>query len=166
MNVSKFKVAFFENFSQTFNCARGTRVSGSIPERGSGGESHTHRAQYAAGSACGKKIPEYRLRYGRHTFCRDHRTYQGSQYFSPGQRLKAGHLCGQMCRKWYPITAARCRTYMPGKQGQGFRPLADYIHGLGLKFGIHIMRGIPRAAAPIITRKSLEREKKPMRLRI
>ena len=25
----------------------------------------------------------------------------------------------------------------------GFKPLADYIHGLGLKFGIHIMRGIP-----------------------
>ena len=31
--------------------------------------------------------------------------------------------------------------------GQGFRPLADYIHSLGLKFGIHIMRGIPRLAA-------------------
>ena len=30
--------------------------------------------------------------------------------------------------------------------GRGFRPLADYIHGLGLKFGIHIMRGIPRQA--------------------
>ena len=30
--------------------------------------------------------------------------------------------------------------------GQGFRPLADYIHSKGLKFGIHIMRGIPRAA--------------------
>src|SRR5262252_8846601 len=30
--------------------------------------------------------------------------------------------------------------------GKGFRPLADYIHGLGLKFGIHIMRGIPRRA--------------------
>lgn len=29
---------------------------------------------------------------------------------------------------------------------QGFKPLADYIHGLGLKFGIHIMRGIPRQA--------------------
>jgi hypothetical protein len=27
--------------------------------------------------------------------------------------------------------------------GRGFRPLADYVHGLGLKFGIHIMRGIP-----------------------
>ena len=27
--------------------------------------------------------------------------------------------------------------------GQGFKPLADYIHSKGLKFGIHIMRGIP-----------------------
>ncbi len=31
--------------------------------------------------------------------------------------------------------------------GAGFRPLADQIHSLGLKFGIHIMRGIPRLAA-------------------
>lgn len=30
--------------------------------------------------------------------------------------------------------------------GNGFKPLADYIHSLGLKFGIHIMRGIPRQA--------------------
>jgi hypothetical protein len=29
---------------------------------------------------------------------------------------------------------------------KGFAPLAAYIHGLGLKFGIHIMRGIPRRA--------------------
>ncbi len=31
--------------------------------------------------------------------------------------------------------------------GKGFAPLAEYIHHLGLKFGIHIMRGIPRIAA-------------------
>lgn len=31
--------------------------------------------------------------------------------------------------------------------GAGFKPLADYVHSLGLKFGIHIMRGMPRAAA-------------------
>lgn len=30
--------------------------------------------------------------------------------------------------------------------GRGFKPLADYIHSKGLKFGIHIMRGIPRQA--------------------
>ena len=33
------------------------------------------------------------------------------------------------------------------RDGRGFGPLADYVHGLGLKFGIHIMRGIPRCAA-------------------
>jgi hypothetical protein len=31
-------------------------------------------------------------------------------------------------------------------QGAGFRPLADYIHRRGLKFGIHILQGIPREA--------------------
>jgi hypothetical protein len=31
--------------------------------------------------------------------------------------------------------------------GQGFKFLADYVHRKGLKFGIHIMRGIPRRAA-------------------
>jgi hypothetical protein len=28
----------------------------------------------------------------------------------------------------------------------GFRPLADYVHSLGLKFGLHILRGIPKEA--------------------
>jgi hypothetical protein len=28
----------------------------------------------------------------------------------------------------------------------GFKPLSDYIHSLGLKFGIHILRGIPKEA--------------------
>ncbi len=31
--------------------------------------------------------------------------------------------------------------------GSGFKTLAEYVHNLGLKFGIHIMRGIPRKAA-------------------
>ncbi|MGC1921059.1 MAG: glycoside hydrolase family 27 protein [Acidobacteriaceae bacterium] len=29
---------------------------------------------------------------------------------------------------------------------RGFKPLADYVHSLGLKFGIHIIRGIPKEA--------------------
>ncbi len=28
--------------------------------------------------------------------------------------------------------------------GRGFKPLADYVHSKGLKFGIHLMRGIPK----------------------
>ena len=35
--------------------------------------------------------------------------------------------------------------------GKGFAPLAKYIPSLGLKFGIHIMRGVPRIAAHLHT---------------
>lgn len=52
----------------------------------------------------------------------------------------------------FPSTAA----------GEGFKPLADYVHELGLKFGIHIMRGIPRQAVhqntPILGTSQTSRE--------
>jgi hypothetical protein len=32
-------------------------------------------------------------------------------------------------------------------KGAGFKPLGDRLHALGLKFGIHLMRGAPRQAA-------------------
>ena len=68
--------------------------------------------------------------------------------------------------QWYQPTAEG-HDYRPGAQlamdpygrlvpaenkfpsaagGAGFKPLADYVHARGLKFGIHIMRGIPRQA--------------------
>ncbi len=34
----------------------------------------------------------------------------------------------------------------PSSNDAGFKPLADWVHGLGLKFGVHIIRGIPREA--------------------
>jgi alpha-galactosidase len=36
--------------------------------------------------------------------------------------------------------------YPSATGNQGFKPLADQVHALGLNFGIHIMRGIPRSA--------------------
>ncbi len=38
------------------------------------------------------------------------------------------------------------KRFPSSKGGKGFAPLADYVHSLGLKFGLHIMRGIPRQA--------------------
>jgi alpha-galactosidase len=35
--------------------------------------------------------------------------------------------------------------------GAGFKRLADYVHSKGLKFGIHLMRGIPRQAVALNT---------------
>jgi hypothetical protein len=46
--------------------------------------------------------------------------------------------------------------------GKGFKPLADYIHKKGLKFGIHIMRGIPVLAVknnlPILGSKATAKD--------
>ena len=39
------------------------------------------------------------------------------------------------------------KRFPSSADGTGFTKLAEYIHSLGLKFGIHIMRGIPRKAA-------------------
>jgi len=61
---------------------------------------------------------------------------QGHGY-APGAKLamdEYGRLLPAMNR--FPSSA----------NGQGFKPLADYVHSKGLKFGIHIMRGIPRQA--------------------
>jgi alpha-galactosidase len=33
--------------------------------------------------------------------------------------------------------------YPSSAGGKGFKPLADYVHSLGLKFGVHLLRGIP-----------------------
>ena len=38
------------------------------------------------------------------------------------------------------------RNYPSSKGGAGFRPLADFVHSLGLKFGFWIMGGIPHQA--------------------
>jgi alpha-galactosidase len=47
--------------------------------------------------------------------------------------------------KWGRLTPQP--TKFPSAFGnKGFKPLAVYIHSLGLKFGIHVMRGIPRQA--------------------
>lgn len=38
------------------------------------------------------------------------------------------------------------KKFPSAADGKGFKPLADYVHAKGLKFGIHIMRGIPKQA--------------------
>ena len=53
----------------------------------------------------------------------------------------------------WQFTLGQNGLYMPApnrfpsaQDGRGFKPLADYVHSLGLKFGIHIIHGIPREA--------------------
>ena len=54
------------------------------------------------------------------------------------------------------------KRFPSAANGQGFKPIADYIHALGLKFGLHMMRGIPRQAVsqnvPILGTDTTARE--------
>jgi alpha-galactosidase len=38
------------------------------------------------------------------------------------------------------------KRFPSSANNNGFKPVADYVHSLGLKFGIHILRGIPKQA--------------------
>ncbi|MBB6670232.1 glycoside hydrolase family 27 protein [Cohnella nanjingensis] len=69
------------------------------------------------------------------------------QWYEPG-------AVSSQYRPFVPLEMDEYSRLMPAvnrfpsaADGRGFKPLADYVHGLGLQFGIHIMRGIPRQAA-------------------
>lgn len=51
-----------------------------------------------------------------------------------------------LCMDEYSRLIPSVERFPSSKGGKGFKPIADYVHSLGLKFGIHIMRGIPRQA--------------------
>ncbi len=60
---------------------------------------------------------------------------------------------GHCYHNFYPLYMDEYSRLIPAPErfpssagGKGFKPIADYVHSLGLKFGIHIMRGIPRQA--------------------
>jgi len=68
------------------------------------------------------------------------------QWYEPG-------ATGFNYRKGAPLTMDGFGRLLPAPNkfpssadGAGFKPLADYVHGRGLKFGLHLMRGIPRQA--------------------
>src|SRR5208282_163409 len=69
------------------------------------------------------------------------------QWYEPGAN-------SSLYRKYVPLEMDAWSRLVPAANrfpssasGRGFKPLADFVHGLKLKFGIHIMRGIPRQAA-------------------
>ncbi len=58
----------------------------------------------------------------------------------------SGQVKGTPAMDAYGRLLPATNRFPSAADGEGFKPLADYVHSLGLKFGIHIMRGIPRAA--------------------
>jgi len=69
------------------------------------------------------------------------------QWYNPTSNSHEYEPFAEECMDEYGRFLPAENRFPSAAGGAGFKPLADYIHSLGLKFGIHIMRGLPRMAA-------------------
>jgi hypothetical protein len=68
------------------------------------------------------------------------------QWYEPGAKSHAYRADAQLTMDGYGRLQPAPNRFPSAAGGRGFKPLADYVHSLGLKFGVHLMRGIPRQA--------------------
>lgn len=68
------------------------------------------------------------------------------EWYEPLASSNDYHPFADLCIDEYSRVIPAPNRFPSSEGGKGFKPLADYVHSLGLKFGIHIMRGIPRQA--------------------
>ena len=68
------------------------------------------------------------------------------QWYEPNAKAHGYRLNAQLAMDSYGRLIPAENRFPSAANGQGFKPLADYVHSKGLKFGIHILRGIPRQA--------------------
>ena len=68
------------------------------------------------------------------------------QWYEPTAESHYYHNFTELCMDEYSRLLPAVNRFPSAADGAGFAPLAEYVHSLGLKFGIHIMRGIPRQA--------------------
>lgn len=68
------------------------------------------------------------------------------QWYEPNAVTHEYNPFADLCMDEYSRLIPAENRFPSSAGGKGFAPLAEYVHSLGLKFGIHIMRGIPRHA--------------------
>lgn len=68
------------------------------------------------------------------------------QWYEPESQTHAYNPKATLTMDEYGRLTPGLKKFPSAANGKGFKPLADYVHSKGLKFGIHIMRGIPKQA--------------------
>lgn len=68
------------------------------------------------------------------------------QWYEPNVKTHEYTPFAKLCIDEYSRVIPAENRFPSSAGEKGFAPLAEYVHSLGLKFGIHIMRGIPRQA--------------------
>jgi hypothetical protein len=68
------------------------------------------------------------------------------QWYEPNAVGHDYHKGAELVMDQYGRLQPAPNRFPSAAQGAGFKALADYAHGKGLKFGLHLLRGIPRQA--------------------
>ena len=68
------------------------------------------------------------------------------QWYEPTADSYAYHNFADLCMDEYSRLVPAPNRFPSAAGGKGFGPIAEKIHAMGLKFGIHILRGVPRQA--------------------
>ena len=68
------------------------------------------------------------------------------QWYEPNAKAHGYRENAELVMDGYGRLLPAVNRFPSAAGGRGFKPLADYIHRQGLRFGIHIMRGMPRRA--------------------
>jgi hypothetical protein len=82
--------------------------------------------------------------YGWDTVIVDFRWYDPDTHLAPNQRQWVDNIPFPIDQ--YGRLVPSSKKFPSAADGIGFKALGDKIHAMGLKFGIHIMRGIPKNA--------------------
>lgn len=110
-------------------------------------------AEYLANA---RYLRKYLLPHGYHYAIIDY------LWFDPTQATRSVWQRGPLAMDKYGRLLPALNKFPSASSGAGFRPLSEKIRGMGLKFGFHIMRGIPRQAvaanAPIADSRYTARE--------
>jgi alpha-galactosidase len=69
-----------------------------------------------------------------------------AQWFEPLAKAHGYRANAELAMDDYGRLMPANNRFPSAEGSRGLKPLGDYIHSRGLKFGIHIMRGIPRQA--------------------
>ncbi|HKT04130.1 MAG TPA: glycoside hydrolase family 27 protein [Rugosimonospora sp.] len=68
------------------------------------------------------------------------------QWYEPTARAGGYNAGAPLCLDGYGRPVPAPNRFPSARDGRGFAPLAAQVHDLGLRFGIHVMRGVPRLA--------------------
>ncbi|MEO7123293.1 MAG: glycoside hydrolase family 27 protein [Lacisediminihabitans sp.] len=88
-----------------------------------------------------KFMSEHLLRHGWDTIVVD------AQWFEPAARRGGYNEDADVVLDSFGRPQPTLNRFPSASDGKGFAPLSSAIHDLGLKFGVHVMRGVPRRAA-------------------